>query len=132
MENKMHYVNGQQISQIKKELHATEGLWIGEIDGALIDTWEDYASVIERLMQFPTSCKSFASYDDWITDLSWLNATGYALIIQNFDLFMSKDLKGKTIVMESFEEDILPWWQEEIKNCVVEGEPKPFNVYLVD
>ncbi len=132
MENKIYYVNGHQISEIQKDLYTTEGLWVGEIDGAQVDTWEDYLNTISELMQFPTISKSLISYSDWISDLSWLNATGYALIIQNFDRFMSKDLKSKTIVMESFEEDILPWWQEEIKNCVVEGEPKSFNVYLVD
>lgn len=132
MENRMYHVTEEQISQIKRKLHSIKGLWVGEIDGAHIDTWEDYAHVIEKVMHFPTPCKSFLSYSDWITDLSWLNASGYALIIKNFDRFMSKDLDKRKIVMEEFEEDILPWWQDEIKNCVVEGEPKPFNVYLVD
>ena len=132
MENRMYHVTNEQISQIKRKLHSIKGLWIGEIDGALIDTWEDYAHVIEKVMQFPTPCKSFLSYSDWITDLSWLHASGYALIIKNFNRFMSKDLEKRKIVIEDFEEDVLPWWQDEIKNCVVEGEPKPFNVYLVD
>ena len=88
MENKIYYVTSQQISQIKKDLHTIKGLWVGEIDGEQIDTWEDYLNTISELMQFPTISKSLISYSDWISDLSWLNATGYALIIHNFNLFI--------------------------------------------
>lgn len=34
--------------------------------------------------------------------------------------------------MKYFEEDILPFWEHDVLNCMVGGECKKFMVYLVD
>ena len=57
---------------------------------------------------------------------------GYALIINNFDIFMSGDLRKKEIIIESFEKNVLPWWQSQVEQYQVGGKAKPFNVYVVD
>ena len=83
-------------------------------------------------LEFPIPAKGLDGYLDWITDLSWLNRDGYALIIKNYNCFMSEDLRKKEIVMESFGKTVLPWWENEVERCVVEGKAKSFNVYLVE
>ena len=43
----MYHVTEEQISQIKRQLHSIKGLWVGEIDGAHIDTCEDCREELE-------------------------------------------------------------------------------------
>ena len=65
-------------------------------------------------------------------DLDWLNADGYVFIIKNFENFMENDISKKEKIMYYFEDEILPWWEEEVERCVLGGKAKPFNLYLVD
>ena len=119
-----------EIVQAAKMKHQT---FLVELDGSEIQSWEDYIIRVETLMRFPTTCvDNIDRYLDWIRDLSWLNCEGYILIIYHFDQFLSRDSRIKTIIMESFESTVLPWWQSEIEQFQVEGKAKPFNVYLVD
>jgi len=45
---------------------------------------------------------------------------------------MSKDLNGKRLFLEYFKESILPFWEEDVLHCVVEGKTKEFTVYLIE
>ncbi len=132
MENKIYRITNKELSLVRKQLEKEVNWWVGEIDGELIEDWNDYVQTISKVMQFPMPCKVFEGYIDWITDLDWLEADGYVLIIRNFESFMSKDLEKKKIVVEAFEEDIFPWWAGDVEKYVVGGKAKPFNVYLVD
>ena len=117
--------------------YATAGLTIDDIENG---KYRELSAVkIERVFKFPANIiemhvngLSIDGYLDWITDLSWLNANGYALIINNFDIFMSGDLRKKEIIIESFEKNVLPWWQSQVEQYQVGGKAKPFNVYVVD
>ena len=57
---------------------------------------------------------------------------GTLLIIKNYSNFMDEDPELKKHVMHLFFKNVLPWWEEDVKRFVVEGEPKPFNLYLID
>ncbi len=84
-------------------------------------------------MDFPVEKReSIDAYEDWIMDLEWLQKDGYTVIIYNNEYFMNEDPYYKSIIMDGFISDILPWWQEDIKYFSGGLEPKPFNVYLVD
>ena len=139
MENRIYQITKDELNSIKQQLNSKSNTWIAEIDGDNISTWQDYADEIERVFKFPANIiemhvngLSIDGYLDWITDLSWLNANGYALIINNFDIFMSGDLRKKEIIIESFEKNVLPWWQSQVEQYQVGGNAKPFNVYVVD
>ncbi len=132
MKNKVYRTTGSELPMLRRQLSAVPGLWVGELDGNEIHDWSDYAKAIEVLMEFPTTCTIFDVYLDWIRDLDWLNADGYALIIKNFSSFLNQDSEARDDVIHTFFEYVLPWWEEEVKHCVVGGEPKPFNVYLID
>jgi hypothetical protein len=133
MENAMYSITEKELNSIKQRIRNRRGIWVAEIDGSRVPAWKDYAHEIEKVFRFPTPCdKSMDVYLDWMTDLSWLNAQGYALIIKNVKDFMKSDLEKKEKVLRFFKEDILPFWQSGVEQYVVAGKAKPFNVYLVD
>ena len=132
MENKIYYVSSDKIQCLKKEFNKRINVFIVEIDGNLIQDKGDFLNIMTEKFQFPYSVNGFDGYLDWIRDLEWLEKEEYILIINNFSNFMKKNVSLKKIIIEDIEEIILPWWQKEVENYVVEGKVKPFNVYLVD
>jgi len=132
MENKILIINQNELESLIESFSGHDAIFIAEIDGNTVHTLHDYFDKICEVFKFPYLSKSLDGYLDWMTDLSWLNASEFALIIIDYKDFMQNDLTNREKVMWLFENDILPFWQSEIEQCVVEGKAKPFNVYLVD
>ncbi|MNP65100.1 hypothetical protein D3C76_1606630 [compost metagenome] len=83
-------------------------------------------------MTTPDCDDSIDRYLDWIRDLDWLDSEGYVLIIKNYSSFMKADPNMKKQMISLFVDTILPYWEEEVKHVMVDGQPKRFMVYLVD
>lgn len=131
--NQIIHIAETGITELKKKLTSSGNILIAEIDGAKINSWYEYSSLIAQLFKFPTSyVHNMNSYLDWMCDLGWLNKDGYVLIIYNYKLFEQKNQKLAHDIIEDFRVAILPFWQEEVSRVVVEGKPKLFMVYLVD
>ncbi len=119
------------------EINAKYNTYKVEVDGEKIQTWEDYITVVQDEFKFPTAClDSMDRYVDWITDLSWLDKTkpieAYILIIRNYNSFLSRNDTLKNLIITSFVDHILPFWEEDIKQMVIEGETRIFCVYLLE
>ena len=132
MKNKVYYVSQKEMGNIREALKKDDALYIADIDGSTIQNLQDYLDRVNELFKFPMPSRSLDGYLDWIRDLDWLMKGGYVLIINNFNKFLNNDLQIKNRIVDDFEKVVLPWWQEEVEKCVVEGKTKPFNVYLVD
>ena len=143
IQNKIHYVSIEEAAKIAQETRNTPGLHLAEIQGETIQSWEDYIEKIEDVFKFPTKCGDYMDrYYDWITDLSWIwepdfsNEGGCVLIIYNYKHFLEQDQVLKKKIMDGLSDEVLPWWQGDVENsvvnCVVGGKAKPFNIYLVD
>ena len=133
MRNKLVNITQEEASTIKNKAETNHSVFLVELQGRQIQTWEAYAKAAEDKFKFPTPClDSVDRYMDWMTDLSWLNRDSFVVIIYDVEVFLSKDDRAKKIVLESFAKDILPWWQGEVEQFVVEGKPKSFDIYLVD
>lgn len=133
IKNMIHHIFSKDLNIIKNKQNSSSNILIVEIDGVNINSWEEYISQIQSKFKFPTPCyDSIDRYLDWMTDLEWLNAEGFILIINNFKDFFKDNPRMKNIIISSFENNILPFWQDEVRNVVVEGNPKSFMVYLVD
>jgi hypothetical protein len=117
---------------IRETLNKDESLFIVDVDGSTIGSLQDYLGTMNELFKFPIPARGLDGYLDWIRDLEWLMKDGYVLVIKNFSKFLSNDLKMKNKIVDDFEKVVLPWWQEEVEKCVVEGKAKLFMVYLVD
>lgn len=135
MKNKIYYVSSIEINEIKEKLKEDNMLFVVDIDGGSIQNKEEFLVTLSSLFKFPRPIQLKGAYTDafldWMRDLDWLCKNGYALIINNFNNFIKFDQTLKEEIINLFEETILPFWEEEVIHTVVEGEAKPFNVYLV-
>jgi len=139
MENQISLVNSQEIDSLRDQLYTHPNTWVAQIDGSRVTTWPEYTFAIQESFRFPASITdglishlSPDGYLDWMRDLDWLDSSGYALIINHSEDFMSSDPHMRIKIMARFEDIILPYWQKDVERCMVGGKPKPFNVYLVD
>jgi len=132
LENKIIRVSYNDYLLLKDAQFSKDSVFLAEIEGKRIKTLQDYLSTVNRILEFPIPTHGLDGYQDWIRDLSWLNSEEYVIVIKDFKFFLSGDSRARTLILESFENTVLPWWQSEIEQFQVEGKAKPFNVYLVD
>lgn len=87
---------------------------------------------METKMQFPGTCKNkFSRFDDWMTDLSWISADqGICLIVNNYSKFLSLDPVFKENLIEDFRDNILPFWEKDVLQCVKDGKTRRFDMIL--
>ena len=131
--NKVLSVNSKNIEIIKKELISNCNVHLVEIDGKQIQSWGDYILAIQNNFKLPTPCfDSVDRYLDWMRDLDWLKKEEYILIVTNYNKFLKNDSELKKQIIADFIDIILPFWQDEVEEVVVEGKAKLFIVYLVD
>ena len=102
------------------------------IDGKENQDWDTYVKTMGKLFQFPRPAIIWPQYEDWMEDLWWFDVDGFILGILNYDKFLSKDLRYKEWVMESFRDVILPWWEEDVEKYVVGGKKKYFGVFIIE
>lgn len=106
--------------------------FIASIDGAKIQTKHDYLSIMEKAFHLPPCHDSWDAYLDWMCDLDWIEEKKITLIILNSARAFQQDPQMKQYMIDDFKDVILPFWEEEVKYVVVGGEPREFQVYLVD
>ncbi|HBE78198.1 MAG TPA: hypothetical protein DDW65_10515 [Firmicutes bacterium] len=132
IKNIIQYITNKDLVSIKMKLKSNDKIHIVELDGTYIKSWEDYICEIQNRFKFPTSClDSVDRYLDWMRDLEWLDKEEFVLIINHFNDFCNDNPKIKEEIISDYENVILPFWQDEVKNVVVDGKAKHFLVYLV-
>ncbi|MDR0298967.1 MAG: barstar family protein [Streptococcaceae bacterium] len=130
MKNKIRKINRKKLEKIKNKI-SSDDLFL-ELDGNDLQTIDDYLDFMGTKLNFPVKGKSIDGYLDWMTDLQWLKKKRYILVIENFNQFLLRDPAKKKIIMDTFEEVVLPWWEKDIKKHMVGGKPQPFNLYIVE
>jgi hypothetical protein len=126
-------INTNDYFLLKERSKENDHLFFAILDGKDINSANDYIEQIQTKFKFPTSCiDNWDGYLDWIRDLDWLEKEEYILVIINFSQFLRDDIDLKKEIISDFEDTILPFWEEEVERVVVDGKPKPFNVYLVN
>ena len=132
IKNNISYISQLEAETIKKSL--SKDVFVVEMDGERIQSSEDYLELAWLAFKFPYPDEepSWDGYNDWISDLTWIDADGFALFIHNFTKFMKKDYREKAAFVEHFRDFILPFWEDEVTKVFVGGKAKPFNVYLVE
>lgn len=133
MNNKVIRISLEKFDTVKERLITKKNkIFFVEIDGKNLPTLEEYFPIISKLCGFPIPARSWDGYNDWMTDFSWINEKDIVIVIYNFEHFLQKDPSAKVKVIEKFQNNILPWWEKDVLNHVVEGKTKKFVVYLVD
>lgn len=132
MNNKIVYVTKDEAQLIKADAVQNREIYFAEIDGAEIKVEKDYVRAMAEAFAFSHKLPEMKLgwYNDYITDLMWIEQKEIVLIINNYDLMLVDNLKLKNDIMADFEEIILPWWEEEVVGHMVGGVPRKFLVYL--
>lgn len=134
MNNLIFNITKEEINKIKSELK--DKVFIAEIDGDKINSWEDYWAAMSKLFLFPElpayMKPDYHSYYDIMTDLSWIDTDSIILIINKFTLFLQGEHALKDDIIKDFKDYLLPFWEEEVEKTVVGGKKKSFCVYLID
>ena len=135
MKNEIINISETQIELIKLKVNPNETFLV-ELDGNNIQNEKQLFDVMEKEYDLHTLNgtwgRNWAAFDDLMTDLDWIDYDKHILTIFSFKTFMSKDLNGKRLFLEYFEDSILPFWEEEVLHCVVDGKTKEFTVYLIN
>jgi len=152
MKNTIRLVKQDEIDKIIQYFNKKDdkGLLV-ELQGKELRTWQEYSVEIGEKFKFPDMYRNpprehgVDAYLDWIRDLSWFGEIEeFAIIIYDYSQFLRtehdnvrecnycKYIINKEMIVESFVNVVLPFWEHDVERCVVGGKTKPFNVYLVD
>lgn len=104
-----------------------------EIEGSRVVKKTEFFSEIERQLEFPGECKGKVSrFIDWMNELSWYPVElGVCVVINEYENFLNEDLEFKKELLEIFEQDIFPFWEEGVLKYVKNGIPRKFYVILL-
>lgn len=138
MKNEIIHASVQEIKKVKEKVKNDKRVFVAELEGQDCLCKEDYMNLIWDIFSFPVLFagiirKSWDSYYDWFTDLTWLEDEGkeeFIIIVYNYDQFLREDLPAKEEFMYGFREVILPWWEDEVVEHVVGGVPRKMTLYL--
>ena len=139
--NRVHVTTSKEFEATRQAFRQKPDVFIVEIDGVSMQSWEDYITEVQTKFQFPSSCiDSVDRYLDWIRDLGWLwfypkdgfRYSEFVLAIHGYSEFLSRNPEVKNMIISDLKETILPHWEGEIERIMVDGEAKSFQVYLVD
>jgi len=130
--NKVYEVSPEDFAKLKLEFIDNQEIFLVELSGSEIQSWDDYVTMMQTNFRFPTTCNdSVDRYLDWMRDLSWIEKEKFILVIHQFDRFLQNMPELKSEIISDFIDIILPFWQEEVSQVIVGGRAKNFLVYLV-
>ncbi len=134
MQNKILKVTRAEYKNIKSKIDSKE-TYLVEIDGGEIPNVSSFFENIEEQYDFHTLNgtwgKNWSAFDDLMTDLDWLDYDKHIIAIHSYDLLFSDEPEARKILMKYLKDSILPFWEEDVLNTVVDGKRKEFTVYLI-
>ena len=132
MNNKIVYVTTKEVREIKEKAIQDKDVFLAEIKGAEIETEEEYVKAMANAFFFPNNFHSMKMgwFRDYICDLMWIEQKEIIVVIRDYELMLVNETKTKEIIMDDFEEIILPWWEGEVVGHMVGVGPRKFSIYL--
>lgn len=124
--NSVHLVSKEEVHQ----LNLPSNTYLVTLDGMTIQRENQLLERLTEAFQLPC-CHNWDCLLDWLTDLDWLNATGFALLITDFEQFLMENPNIRGKFLEYLTQDVLPYWEKEVLYTCLGGVPKSFQLYLV-
>lgn len=132
--NKLYRMTKEEFEK-EKILYRHNDVKYMVMNGAGINTYEQYFDKLWEVFgfsEFPEGWKKdYHTEYDFMTDDDFLPAEKYTFVIKNYDEFMKNNKWEKENLEDTYENYLLPFWDEEVERVVVEGKRKDFNIYLV-
>lgn len=120
--NTVKYIPMQEVPQLKKKFQQDQGIFMVEINGKQCSKLADYLKIMSDSFSFPIEAKGVDGYNDWMRDLTWIKEKKIVVIISNYTDFLKDDLSSKEVILQEFNQLILPWWDGEYAGCLVNGD----------
>ena len=104
------------------------------IDGKRAKNSELFLEQIFALLDFPEKkYKNWDAYVDWMRDLSWIENKKINIIISDWYDFLCEDKTiNKTIFIDDYNTDILPYWEKISVHDDSDRYTKDLDVYYTD
>lgn len=132
MNNKIIYIAKEESETVRAYNKNRRDIFFVEIDGKKIQSRENF--VEEMAMKFgffgKFSPPTLSWWNEYMCDLLWIEKENIVLLISNFEAMLSNDPETKKLIVEYFEEIILPWWGGNVIGHMVGGYPREFVIYL--
>lgn len=101
------------------------------IDGGRIKSYVDFICAVQYKLRFPCNCLgSIDCYLDWMRDLSWIKADRIIIKIKCASSFMSENPQERNQILNDFVDIIIPFWENESSNVIVDGTKKTIMLCL--
>jgi len=82
----VYAINADLLAVMLQGKSFPEGFLVSIIDGAVADSWEGFFTGIAHALEFPAHFgRNWDAVYDCLTDLSWLRADGFVLVLDDFD-----------------------------------------------
>ena len=135
MKNEIFNITERQFEDIKPTINLNETFLV-ELDGSEIQNEKQLFDVMEKEYDLHTLNgtwgRNWAAFDDLMTDLDWIPYNKHILVIKHYNELLSGYPVEKNRLIHYLKDSILPFWEEEVLHCVVEGKTKEFTVYLIN
>jgi hypothetical protein len=132
--NKLYRISKEEFEK-KRILYKFNDVKYVILDGAGITTYEEYFDKLWEAFGFsdiPEGWKKdYHTEYDFMTEMDELPNDKYIFVIKNYDDFLKNNDWEKKNLEDTYENYLLPFWDEEVERVVVEGKRKDFNIYLV-
>jgi hypothetical protein len=134
IKNSRLFVSNQEKLNIIKKHENNKNTFFLYIDGNKITNKEKYedflinslAPIDLKIIKYNIHC-----YHDVMRDIEVYYEKEPVIVIDNYDNFLKEDLSYKKIIEESFDEIILPYFEEEIERVESGGRRTKYMVYCV-
>ena len=135
MKNEILKISKAEFEKIKANINIDETFLV-ELNGNEIENTEQLFDFMGSAYDFQISNgvwgRNWPAFNDMMEDLDWLSQKKHILAINSFPLLLSKDKEAKKTFINTLQNYILPFWEEEVLRVVVGGETKEFTVYIMD
>lgn len=102
------------------------------IDGRQIGNYHDFINVMQREFHFPRDCcGSIDRYLDWMRDLSWITENEIIIRIEYALAFMRSNPQEKQLILDDINDIIMPFWEQDAANVIVDGVRKSCRLLLI-
>lgn len=126
MKNEIHLIKSADL----QDLSVSENTHLAILDGKTVQTESDILEWLGIAYQLP-NWSNWDSVQDWLEDLTWLDASDFVLVITEVKSLLMEDPAARSVFLRLLVERILPHWERKVLYTVLCGLPKSFQLYLI-
>ena len=126
--NSVRDVNMNKIREFKNNINIDSNTFVVIINGEKAPDNNSFIAEAYDKLFFPNpQYANWDAYNDWMRDLSWIDEKHIVIIVSSWNKFLKNG--GKEEFICDLDEDILPYWEEELSLYGYDTLSKKLEVY---